>query len=144
MNGRTNERVYADKVQVMYAKTLDFMAHTVIMVMAAAYFIYLFQLLPLGVPVETIAGNWHLSSAELQAKLDLPCGWSCFASMPALLHGDALSYASVILLSLATTICLVTAIAMFFSERNLLFSIMAALQVVVLLVAASGFFSSGR
>jgi uncharacterized membrane protein len=144
MTDNNGERIYADRVQLAYARTLDIVAHAVMLVLGIGFLLYILQLLPLTVPIETVAGNWHLSSSELQAKIHPFCGWSCFASLPVLLHGDAVSYASVVMLSMATIICLVTAVAVFFSEKNHLFLMIAVLQVVVLLVAASGVITSGH
>ncbi len=138
MTDKKGEKIYADRVQLAYAKTLDIVAHAVMLVIGAGYLLYIMQLLPLSVPIETVAGNWQLSSSELQAKLHLFSGWSCFASLPLLLHGDAVSYASVVMLSMATILCLATAVIVFFREKNHLFLMIAILQVVVLLVAASG------
>jgi hypothetical protein len=138
MSDRNKEGIYADRVQLAYAKTLDYVSHAVMLAMAAGYIVYMLQLLPLEVPVETIAGNWHLSASAMQAKLHPSCGWSCFSSLTALLHGDAVSYASVIFLALATLICLASAAAVFFSEKKHLFLAITMLQVLVLLVAASG------
>jgi hypothetical protein len=144
MSGKPREGGYADRVQLVYARTLDYVAHSVIILMAVGYFLYLTELLPLSVPIETIAGNWHLSAGHLQAKLNLPCGWGCFTSPTGILHGDIFSYISVIFLSLATLICLASAVAVFISEKKHLYSAIAALQVLVLLVAASGIMSGGR
>ncbi|NTW52785.1 MAG: DUF1634 domain-containing protein [Chlorobiaceae bacterium] len=144
MTDKPREGGYADRVQLVYAKTLDYVAHSVIVVMAAGYFLYLTGMLPLSVPIETIAGNWHLSAANMQAKLNLPCGWGCFTSPAGILHGDIMSYISVIFLSLATLICLVSALLVFFSEKKHLYSVITILQVLVLLVAASGIMSGGR
>ncbi|HWR01294.1 MAG TPA: hypothetical protein VN371_05475 [Chlorobaculum sp.] len=144
MSDRQREGGYADRVQIVYAKTLDYVAHTVIVVMAVGYLLYMTQLLPLSVPIETIAGNWHLSATSMQAKLNLPCGWECFSAPAGILHGDVLSYISVIFLSLSTLICLASAVAAFISEKKYLYSTIAILQVLVLLVAASGIMSAGR
>jgi hypothetical protein len=144
MTDKKREGGYADRVQLAYAKTLDYVAHSVIIVMAVGYLLYLTELLPLTVPIETIAGNWHLSSAHLQAKLNLPCGWECFTSPAGLFHGDIASYISVIFLSLATLICLASAVTVFISEKKHLYSAIATLQVIVLLVAASGIMSGGH
>lgn len=144
MSDRKHDGSYADRVQLAYAKTLDFVSHAVMLLMAIGYLVYMLQLLPLTVPVETVAGNWHLSAHDLQAKLHLASGWSCFMDLPAMLHGDAVSYASIVFLSMATILCLATAVAVFFSEGNKLFLTIATLQVVVLLVAASGIMTRGH
>ena len=138
MSDKKSAGQYADRVQLAYAKTLDLVSHAVMLALSAGYLAYMLQLLPLEVPVETIAGNWHLSASAMQAKLHLSSGWSCFSNLPALLHGDALSYASVVFLALGTLICLASAATVFFSEKKHLFLVITTLQVIVLLVAASG------
>jgi uncharacterized membrane protein len=144
MTDKKQERVYADRVQTAYANALDIVSHSVIVVMVLGYLLYLTELPPLSVPIETIAGNWHLSSARMQAKLHLPCGWSCFSSSAGLMHGDVVSYMSIIFLSMATVLCLATAIMAFFREKNHLYSSIATVQIVVLLIAASGILSAGK
>lgn len=129
---------YADGVQLAYAKTLEIVAHGVIVALAIGYVIYLFRLLPLDLPIEAVAGNWHLSSTELASKYAVHNGWSCFSGIAPLLHGDAVSYASIVMLAMATTFCLLTAIFMYLRGRDLLYTVMAVLQVLVLLAAASG------
>jgi hypothetical protein len=138
------DKVYADRVQLAYAKTLDFVSHAIIVVMAAGYAFYLLRLLPNTIPIELIARNWGLNSSDLRSQLHHHCGWSCFSSIPALLHGDALSYASVIFLSMATMLCLITALFAFLAEKNRIFMVMAIMQILVLGVAASGVFATGR
>jgi hypothetical protein len=135
---------YADGVQLAYAKILDIVAHVVIVALALGYVVYLFRILPLDLPIEAVAGNWHLSSTELASNYAVHNGWSCFSGISPLLHGDAISYASIVILAMATTICLLTAIVMYLRGRNLLYAIMALLQVLVLSVAASGLLYAGR
>lgn len=144
MTDKKSERIYADRVQLAYAKTLDVVSHGVLLLMVAGYLAYMMQLLPLSLPVESIAANWHLSASAMQAKLHPSCGWECFSSLPALLHGDALSYASVVFLAMSTLICLITAAVVFSSEKRSLFLVITTLQVVVLLVAASGIMTRGH
>jgi uncharacterized membrane protein len=144
MTERTTDGVYADRVQLAYAGTLEIVAHTIIVVMALGFVLYIFNLLPLTVPVETVAANWHLNATKLQMKIHHHCGWSCFTDLHTFMHGDAVSYASVIFLSMATLICLVTASIAFFREKNRLYLTITILQVLVLLVAASGKLTSGH
>lgn len=139
-----NGKVYADKVQLAYANTLEIVSHAIIIVMALGFVLYVLQLLPLTVPVETVAANWHLNATKLQMKIHHHCGWSCFTDLQTFLHGDAISYASVIFLSMATLLCLSTAFIAFIREKNQIFAGITMLQVLVLLVAASGIFTSGH
>ncbi|MBN1929074.1 MAG: DUF1634 domain-containing protein [Chlorobiaceae bacterium] len=142
--GGKKEGGYADRVQLLYARTLDLLSHAVIVSMAAGYALYLTGLLPLSIPIETVAANWHLSAADMQAVLRQPSGWNFLDTPGGVLHGDVVSYMSVILLALATLICLAVAVVIYFSEKNRLFFAIALGQLLVLAVAASGIMAAGR
>ncbi len=144
MKSETGSGRYADGVQLAYAATLDIVSHVVIVALALGYIVYLFRILPLDLPIEAVAGNWHLSSATLASKYAVHNGWSCFSGISPLLHGDAISYASIVILAMATTFCLLTAIVMYLRGRNIMYAVMALLQVLVLSVAASGLLFAGR
>ncbi|MGC8775595.1 MAG: DUF1634 domain-containing protein [Chlorobaculum sp.] len=138
------EKLYADSVQLAYAKTLEFVSHAIIIVMALGFILYIFRLLPLTVPVETVAANWHLNATKLQMKIHHHSGWSCFEDVHTFMHGDTISYASVVFLSMATMVCLATATIAFFKEKNRIYLLITILQVLMLLVAASGKLTSGH
>lgn len=135
---------YADRVHVLYAKTLDLVSHAVIVTMSIGYVLYLTELLPLGIPIETLAANWNLSAADMQARLHQPSGWSFLTNPGGLLQGDIVSYMSVILLALATLFCLAVAVTVYFREKKPLFFTIALGQFLVLVVAASGIVAAGR
>ncbi|HHE31458.1 MAG TPA: DUF1634 domain-containing protein [Chlorobaculum parvum] len=142
--GAKQEREYADRVHIFYAKTLDFVSHAVIVAMVIGYVLYLTGLLPLSIPIGAIAGNWHLSAAEMQATLHHPKGWSFVTAPGGVLQGDIVSYMSVILLALATLFCLAVAVVVYLREKKPLFFTIALGQFLVLVVAASGIVAAGR
>jgi len=136
--GAKQEGGYADRVHILYAKTLDFVSHAVIVAMVVGYVLYLTGLLPLSIPIDAIAGNWHLSAADMQATLHHPSGWSFVSAPGGVLHGDVISYMSVILLALATLFCLAVAVVVYLREKRPLFFTIALGQFLVLVIAASG------
>ena len=127
-----------DKVQLVYARVLEIVSYVGIAFLAAGYLVYVLQLLPLSVPIDAIAGNWHLKASEMQQKLHTPAGWSIVSSPAELFKGDVVSNLSIYYLAMATLACLGFASVTFYREKNYLYTTIAVLQVVVLLVAASG------
>ncbi|NTV92263.1 MAG: DUF1634 domain-containing protein [Chlorobiaceae bacterium] len=138
MKDTSREKNDEGHVQFVYARVLDFVSHTGMLFIAAGYFVYVLQLLPLSVSISAVADNWHLSASDMQQKLHVPSGWSFMGSMTDLLKGDVLSYTSILFLCMATILCLVFAAKTFFREKNYIYTIIAVLQVLVLLFAASG------
>jgi len=127
-----------DKVQLVYAQVLENVSHIGIAFLTVGYLAYVLQLLPLSVPIDIIAGNWHLKASEMQHKLHTPSGWSFLHNTAILLKGDIISYLSIFYLAMATIVCLAFATITFYREKNYVYTTLAVLQVVVLLVAASG------
>ncbi|TLU81686.1 MAG: DUF1634 domain-containing protein [Chlorobium sp.] len=138
MSDKEKKSESIDKVQLVYARVLEMVSHVGMAFLAIGYLVYVLQLLPLSVPIDAIAGNWHLKASEMQQKLHTPAGWSIISSPAALFKGDVVSYLSIYYLAMATVVCLVFASVTFYREKNYLYTTIAVLQVVVLLVAASG------
>lgn len=124
-----------DRVQLVYAAVLDFVAHTGMALIAAGFLVYVFRLLPLTVSIEDIASHWHLRAGEMNQALSVPSGWS-WVHDP--LHGDVLSFISIVFLSMAAMICLLAVIPVFFGEKNRTYALIALLQVFVLAAAVAG------
>ena len=135
------ETLHADKVQLAYAAVLSKATTFGIAFVIVGYIIYAFQLLPLSVPIDQIAGNWHLRAAEFHKKVPAPLGWGCF-KQPG--QGDVLSYISIIYLGIVTMMCLVAAGIAFLREKNTVYTFFSFAQLAVLILAAAGIVSGGH
>ena len=132
------EKSGIDPVQLIYARVLDLASHLGMALIAIGYLVYVLQLLPLSVPIDAVAGNWHLRASVVQQKLHMPAGWSFMEAGGTLLKGDVISYLSIIYLAMATILCLAFSSMTFFREKNYIYTVIALLQVAVLLFASSG------
>ncbi|MDT9546602.1 MAG: hypothetical protein HQ516_02770 [Chlorobium sp.] len=126
------------KEQLAYAGVLDKLSHFAMLFLAGSYAAYIFELLPQKVSIAEIAANWHLRAPLMQEKLDAPLGWSFMSGMESFWRGDALSYLAIIIICMIPVICLLVTAPVFFREKRLVFGIIALLQVLILLVAATG------
>lgn len=136
-----NNRAHPNKAQLVYAHVLHWASTLGIVFVVLGFTIYVFELLPLSVSIDDIAKNWHLSAAELNRQYHLPTGWAWVADI---LKGDILSFASIVYLSAATIFCLVAVAGVFLKEKNVIYTIIAILQILVLVFAASGIVGSGH
>jgi uncharacterized membrane protein len=144
MTDKEKKCIGTDKVQCVYARVLETVSHMGMAFLTVGYLVYVLQLLPLSVPIDAIAGSWHLKASAMQQKLHTPSGWSFLSSTAALLHGDVMSYLSIYFLAMVTIICLAFAISTFYREKNYLYTTIAVLQVVVLIIASAGIVSGGH
>ena len=104
-------------------------------ILALAFGLYVLNVLPQKAAIEDIAHLWHLSAEELNEELDIPTGWSWVSYID---HSDIISYATIIFLALGTFFCLTGAAVSFIREKNVTYTIIVILQILVLLTAASG------
>ena len=136
-----NNHAHPNNAQLVYAHVLHWVSTLGIVLVVSGFAVYVFELLPLSVSIDDIAGNWHRSAAELNHQFHLPTGWVWVSDI---LKGDVLSFASVAYLAAATIVCLVAVTGVFFNEKNVIYSIISILQILVLVIAASGVIGSGH
>ncbi|NTU53639.1 MAG: DUF1634 domain-containing protein [Chlorobiaceae bacterium] len=136
------ETVHADKVQLAYAGILSKATTLGIILVIIGYVIYVFQLLPLSVPIDQVAGNWGLRASEFHHKIPLATsGWSSFSQAE---KGDAFSYITLIYLGTVTMLCLAVSGIAFLREKNMVYTFFSFAQLAVLIMAASGLISGGH
>lgn len=133
--------LHANRVQLTYATVLSWTSTVGIFFIIAGYVIYVFQLLPSTVSPAEVALHWHLRAAELHKLVAVPSGWDWITQLG---RGDVLSYASIVYLSSVTMFCLAVIIPAFFKEKDIIYTVLTLLQVVVLLFVAAGAVSGGH
>ncbi len=123
------------RTQLIYAGIQHRIAIIGQIILALAFGLYILNVLPQKAPIEDIAHHWHLSAEEFNEKLDIPTGWSWVSYLD---HSDIISYATIVFLALGTFFCLTGAAISFIQEKNVTYTIIVILQILVLLTAASG------
>lgn len=135
------EAVHADRVQLAYASVLGVASTLGMVLIAAGYVLYVFDLLPSAASAADVAAHWHLRASELHRAVPVPSGWD-WIGQPG--RGDVLSYASIIYLSASTIFCLAFIIPAFIRENDRIYTVITILQVCVLVFAAAGIVSGGH
>lgn len=128
------------QVQQLYARWLDAATRIAFAISAAAFLVYAAGILPAHVPLEILPQVWGLPVDEFLRRTGSPAGWSWLGLAG---RADTLNLACVALLTLVTAICYLRILPALLGLGERLQAAMAALQVLVLLAAASGFFAGG-
>ena len=129
------------RIQLLYARWLDAGTRIAFAISAAAFLVYAAGILPAHVPLEMLPQVWGLPVDEFLRRTGAPAGWSWLGLAG---RADYLNLACVALLALVTAICYLRILPALLGLGERLQAAMAALQVLVLLAAASGFFAGGR
>ena len=135
-----NQEERDSRIQQLYARWLDAGTRIGFAVSLAAFLVYAGGLLQPWVPLESLPGLWGLPVDEYLRRTGAPTGWGWLALVN---RADYLNLACVALFALVTAICYLRILPALIGRGERLQAAMAALQILVLLAAASGLFAGG-
>jgi hypothetical protein len=124
-----------DLIQARYARWLAIASRTSLVLLVIAYAAYVLRLVPAHVPIERLPELWRLPASEFLQRTGGRPGWDWARFIAT---GDMLSLAALALLISSSILCLLAVMPLFRKAGERLFVWICALQVAVLLVAASG------
>ena len=119
----------------LYARWLDIATRAGFAISLCAFLVYAGGLLPAFVPLEDLPRYWRLPVDRFIEVTGAPQGWAWLGELA---YGDGLNLAAIALLGLVTPACYARLVPALIAERDWLQAVLAAGQLVVLLVAASG------
>jgi len=126
--------------QQIYARWLDACTRGAFAVSLAAFLAYATGALAPYVPLASMPALWGLPVDEYLRRTGAPEGWGWIALAG---YGDFLNLACIAALPLVTALCYLRVVPAFARRGEGLQAAIAAVQVLVLAAAASGFFAGG-
>ena len=125
----------------LYARWLDAATKTAFVVSVAAFLVYVLGVLPAFVPLEALPRLWGLPVDEYLRRTGAPSGWDWLALFD---RGEYLNLACLALHASVTLVCYLRVLPALFRDGARLETAIAAAQVVVLILAASGVFAAAH
>ena len=124
--------------ELTYATWLQVGSHVSLVVLAVTFAIYLSGAVPPAVPVADLPRYWGLSAAQYLAATGSPTGWRWLGLMG---KSDDMNMIGVACIALVTPVCYLRILPEFVLRRDWPFAIIAAVEILILAVAASGLIS---
>jgi MFS superfamily sulfate permease-like transporter len=138
---RDTEQPVIEPVQAAYAKALGVAVLIGFVLLFAGFALYASGALPSVTSIGEVPELWHLSAGEFAAQTSQELGWAWVRGLG---QGDQLAFATLIYFPAATLILVVLAGILYARHRIRSYAIIALLEGLVLLVAATGLFSAGH
>ena len=127
--------------QLRYAGLLDWGARVGFLVLVVGFVVYLLGWLSPHVPVEQLPGLWSQPVSVYLQRTGTPTGWGWVM----LAHkADLANLVGIALLAACSLPPLLAVIPLYLKQRDRTFAALGALQVAVILLAASGVLTSGH
>jgi hypothetical protein len=135
-----DKKTLATEEQVAYAKLLDSGMKVGLLGLVITFVIYLSGILTPHVPVEELPRYWKLSVHKYLAAADIHPGWSWLGMLG---KGDFLNFLGIAFLAGVTIICYIRIMPILFKKKDSVYGILAILEVLILVLAASGLLKAG-
>lgn len=136
-----NEPAADPSVQERYARWLERGARLGLVLLVVGLFLYVSELVAPHVPIQRLPALWGLPAHHYLQETRIPRGWG----WAALAHrGDLMNLAGIAVLAGCSILPLAAAFAYFRAHGERFYSAVCGLEIVVLLLAASGLLVGGH
>jgi hypothetical protein len=130
----------ASEEQVAYAKVLNVVMFLGLAIMVVTFIIYMFGILPSFIPPQDIPHYWGMKSSNFIHTFHAPTGWSWVALTN---KGDYLNFVGIAILAGLTVLCYLVILPILMRKKDTAYVVIAIIEVLVLVLAASGILKSG-
>ncbi|MHB8858783.1 MAG: hypothetical protein ACYC6Z_04760 [Thermoleophilia bacterium] len=143
MEGKVNTPVSstgASEEQKRYAAVLGAMMKIGFVLLVITFILYLIGVPKPHVPVGDVSQFWGLKGEKYLEAIGVEKGWSWVERLG---EGDFLNFAPVALLASITALCYLAIIPIFIKKKDMVYALLASLEIIILVLAASGVIPSG-
>ncbi len=130
----------ASPEQKRYGAILDVAMKIGLLVLVAAFVLYLIGVPKPHVPVGDVSANWGKKVGDYLEVTQIERGWSWTKHLG---QSDFLTFAPIAFLASVTVICYLTILPIFFKRKDFIYATLVIAEVMVLVLAASGVLPSG-
>jgi hypothetical protein len=132
---------YATPEQKLYASILDKGMKIGLLILVVTFSLYVFGVLTPKVPVEELSSLWGLSVSQYLHETGIETGWSWVQHLN---EADLLNFLGIAFLSGITIVCYLAIVPGLVRNKDYAYVTLAIIEILVLLLAASGVLKSGH
>ncbi len=126
--------------QLAYAQVLDVGMKLGLLLLVATFALYVSGLVAPHIPVEDLPRYWSLPVKQYLAATGIHAGWSWLGMLG---KGDFLNFLGIAFLAAVAIVCYLAITPIFFRKDDRIYGVLAVVEVLVLVLAASGVLKVG-
>ena len=130
----------ATEEQLVYAKVLDQGMKFGLLAIIITFIIYVIGVLDPHIPVNDLPKYWSMPVHKYLQATAIHPGWFWLGMLG---KGDFLNFIGIAFLAGVTILCYIPIIPIFLRKKDTVYAVIAALEILVLVFAASGVLKSG-
>lgn len=126
--------------QLAYATLLDLGMKIGLILLIITFGLYVFEVFPPYIPISHLPKVWGLNVHQYLQVTGIHPGWSWIKNIS---KGDFLNFLPLALLAGLTILCFLRILPIYLKKKDYLYGTLTILQILVLLLAASGLLKVG-
>jgi hypothetical protein len=135
-----SDKLKATEEQLAYAKLLDQGMKLGLLALVVTFIIYISGILSPFIPVQDLPKYWKLPVTEYLEQTGIHPGWTWLGFVG---RGDFLNFLPIAFLAGVTIMCYIRIVPILFRKKDTTYAALAIIEVLVLVLAASGILKSG-
>jgi hypothetical protein len=128
-------------MELIYARWLGWGTRLALVVLVATFLAYALGVSEPLISLERLPALWSLGHDQFLAATGAPTGWAWLTVVG---RSDYANLAAVALLGMVTVVCYLRILPVLLTRGERVLAVLAALQIAVLLLAASGWLTGGH
>ena len=133
-------KLRATEEQLAYAKLLDFGMKLGLLALIITFIVYLSGILSPYIPVHDLPRYWGMSVHKYLEATGIHPGWTWIGMLG---KGDFLNFIGIAFLAGVTILCYLRIIPILFRKKDTVYGVLAIVEVLILVLAASGILKAG-
>ncbi len=130
----------ATEEQLLYARILERGMFFGLILLLVTFAIYAFGIMKPYIPLREISRYWSLSVSDYLHVAHVEAGWTWLGMLK---YGDFINFIPIAILAGVTMFCYLSIVPTLWRKKDIVYAILALLEAIILLVAASGILGGG-
>ena len=141
MEEKTNTLLKASPEQILYAKILEMGMYFGLLILFITFGLYAFGILDPYIPLGKISEYWSYNVHDYLEHAEIKAGWAWLGMLK---YGDFINFIGVAILAGVTIVCYAAIVPTLLRNKDVVYAILAVLEVIILSAAASGILAVGH
>jgi len=141
MDEKSTASLEATPEQILYAKILEWGMYIGLLILFITFGLYTIGIMDPYIPMDKISGYWNLNVHDYLEHAGIKDGWAWVGMVK---YGDFVNFIGIAILAGVTIICYAAIVPTLLKSKDIVYVILAVIEVIVLTAAASGILAVGH
>jgi hypothetical protein len=141
MDEKSAVSLEATPEQILYAKILEWGMYSGLLILFITFALYTTGIMDPYIPMDKISNYWSMNVHDYLEHAGIKDGWGWVGMIK---YGDFVNFIGIAILAGVTIICYAAIVPTLLKNKDIVYAILAVLEVVILGAAASGILAVGH